>query len=151
MKILASVESALAGACALTLTHELIRRNVPGAPRMDRLGMEALAKILGGLGKRVPPRRTLFLLTMAGDVLANTLYYSSTGLGRPQGNALRGTMLGLAAGIGAVVLPKHMGLSNAPSNRTSATKIMTVGLYLVGGVVTSIVLNALEGRRDRLE
>lgn len=34
----------LAGVCALTLLHETARRKTKKAPRMDKLGMEALAK-----------------------------------------------------------------------------------------------------------
>jgi len=147
MKLIKSIESGFAGALALTLVHEGLKRTTHRAPRMDLLGMNALAKLLNKGRLPVPGTGKLFWLTMAGDVISNTLYYSLSGAGSRRGQALRGSMLGLAAGIGAVILPKHLGLSNAPSNRTTATKVFTVGLYFLGAVVTVAVLKSLDRRR----
>jgi hypothetical protein len=36
-----------------------------------------------------------------------------------------------------------MGLGSDPSNRTNSTRAMTVGLYLLGGVVAAAVGSAL--------
>lgn len=140
--------SGFAGAAALTVTHEVMRKTLPGAPRMDRLGMTALAKVMRSGDVPVPEQRSLFLLTMAGDLLANAAYYSLTGVGDKGSNLLKGSLLGLSAGIGGVVLPKYMGLPSWPSNRTTATKLLTVGIYLIGGVVAASVLNSLERRRN---
>ncbi len=137
MTTTSSLSSGVAGACALTLVHEVLQRSNPEAPRMDLLGMNALAKLLHKVDLPVPKRDKLYALTMAGDLVSNALYYSLAGIGAKNGVLLRGTILGLAAGIGAVVLPKHLGLNNAPSNRTSGTKIMTVGIYLFGGLIAA--------------
>jgi hypothetical protein len=147
MKISQSLQSGLAGAAALTLAHEVIRKTVPAAPRMDRLGMTALAKLLRGGGAEVPTQKSLFLATMAGDLLANAVYYSLTGVGEKGSHLLKGSILGLSAGLGAVVLPKHMGLPSWPSSRTTATKVLTVGIYFLGGIVAASVLNSLERRK----
>ncbi|MEJ7911724.1 MAG: hypothetical protein WKF70_01120, partial [Chitinophagaceae bacterium] len=140
-------ECGLAGAVVLTLVHEGLKRTTKLAPRMDLLGMNALAKLLNKGRFPVPGNGRLFWLTMAGDILSNTLYYSLSGAGSPRGRSLRGSMLGLAAGIGAVILPKHLGLPNAPSNRTTTTKVFTIGLYLLGAVVTVAVLKSLDKKR----
>jgi hypothetical protein len=149
MKVAPSIQSGLAGAAALTIAHELIRKTIPAAPRMDRLGMVALAKLLRSGGAGVPRAKNLFLATMAGDLLANTIYYSLTGVGEKGNHRLKGSILGLSAGIGAVVLPKHMGLPSWPSNRSTATKVLTVGIYFLGGIVAASVLNSLESRRRK--
>ncbi|WP_317172766.1 hypothetical protein [Hymenobacter sp. HDW8] len=82
---------------------------------------------------------------MAGDLLSNGLYYSLVGTGK---NAWqRGLVLGLAAGIGGVVLPGPMGLGEAPSNRTPQTKLMTVAWYLIGGLAAAGVARATRKRR----
>jgi hypothetical protein len=146
MKLLNSLGSGMAGAVALTLVHEGLRRSTPVAPRMDLLGMTALAKLLNKGRLPVPGNTKLFWLTMAGDVLSNTLYYSLSGVGAKKGRTLRGAVLGLAAGIGAVVLPKYIGLPNSPSDRTTTTKLLTTGLYFLGGVVTLLVLKKLDKR-----
>lgn len=46
---------------------------------------------------------------------------------------------GLAAGVGAVVLPKNIGLDDAPVVETTQKKMMTLGYYLFGAVVTKLI------------
>lgn len=128
----------MAGACVLTLTHETLRRYAPHAPRMDVLGMQAISKIMKKAGAQPPQDQAeLHNWAMAGDMIANTLYYSLAGTGK--GAWWRGTLLGASAGAGAIGLPGPLGLSEAPSNRTSQTRAMTVGLYLLGGIVAGAV------------
>ncbi|TGE20385.1 hypothetical protein E5K00_20510 [Hymenobacter aquaticus] len=127
--------SGLAGALVLTAIHETARRLTPDAPRMDVLGMRGLRKLLGKAHASQPDVPTLFTLTMAGDILSNGLYYSLVGRGRKAWR--RGALLGLAAGVGGVVLPGPMGLGEAPSNRTRQTQLMTVAWYLLGGLAAA--------------
>src|SRR6476620_4638402 len=54
MKATTILAGGLAGATAVTLLHESIRQVVPQAPRMDRLGMQAISKGLKKAGKKVP-------------------------------------------------------------------------------------------------
>ena len=142
MKPVPSLVAGLAGAVALTALHETVRHLRPhDAPRMDVLGMRALRKILGKAEAPQPDNDTLFNITMAGDVLGNGLYYSLVGSGR---HALRrGLLLGVAAGVGGVLLPGPMGLGEAPSNRTRQTQVMTVAWYTAGGLVAGLVARAL--------
>jgi hypothetical protein len=144
-KLLTAGAAGLAGAGAVTLIHETMRRLDPDAPRMDVLGMRAISKILRSAGTEPPAEDKLFGLTLAGDILSNSLYYSLTGSGK---NAwLRGTLLGLAAGVGGVVLPGPLGLGTAPSNRTTKTKVMTVTWYLLGGLAAAAVAKATKPKR----
>lgn len=138
MKIMRAIGSGLIGAVALTLLHEILRRVVPEAPRMDLLGMRALSKSMRKLDVEPPKGKELFNLTIAGDLASNALYYSLVGLiGKGKQAWLSGAVLGLAAGIGAVVLPSAMGLGSGPSRRTPATAILTILLYLQGGVAAA--------------
>ena len=133
MKLISSLAAGFAGAIVLTALHETVRRLRPkDAPRMDVLGMRGLRKMLGKVDVTQPDDHTLFDFTMAGDVLSNGLYYSLVGSGKHA--VSRGTVLGLAAGIGGVVLPGPMGLGKAPTNRTPQTQAMTVAWYTVGGL-----------------
>jgi hypothetical protein len=147
MKIVKALESGFVGACTLTLIHEVIRRKVPEAPRMDLLGMNALSKILRKFSARIPDKNHLFGWTLAGDIIGNTLYYSLAGAGSKKTSIAKGTMLGLTAGLGAVMLPKKMGLNDAPSNRTTQTKVMTVAWYVIGGIVSAAVYKMLENKK----
>jgi hypothetical protein len=149
MHAIKALEGGLAGAGALTLIHETVRRVVPTAPRMDLLGMQAIAKIVRSYGKNPPNEKNLFYITMAGDVVSNALYYSLAGAGNKENRIWKGALLGLAAGIGAVTLPKPMGLNPAHSNRTVTTQIMTVAWYTIGGVVSALVMKALEQKETK--
>jgi hypothetical protein len=121
MSLFHALASGLIGATTLTGIHESARRVVPEAPRMDVLGMRAIVKSLRQIDQAPPQGQALQQTALAGDMVANSLYYSLVGAGRPQGALLRGAVLGLAAGLGAVFLPGPLGLGEAPSKRTPAT------------------------------
>lgn len=135
--------SGLIGACVLTLIHESARQVIPKAPRMDILGMRAIAKSMRLLNQEPPPGEQLHNVTLMGDIISNALYYSMVGIGKPEKALLRGTVLGLAAGVGAVVLPEPLGLGNAPSARTLETKAMTVSWYTAGGIAAALAYRLL--------
>ena len=124
--------SGLAGALAVTAVHETVRRFYPNAPRMDILGMRAIAKGLRYAGQTPPNDDKLHTWSLVGDIVSNGLYYSLVGGKKAW---WRGSLLGTAAGIGGVLLPGPMGLGAAPSNRTRETQALTVGYYLLGGLV----------------
>ena len=137
----------LAGAVALTLVHETMRRFVPNAPRMDVLGMRSIEKLMTKADAEPPQDKDkLHTWALTGDVVSNSLYYSLAGTGS---NAWwRGAALGAAAGLGAVYLPGPLGLGEAPSNRTTQTQLMTVGYYLLGGLVAAALGYALGETED---
>jgi len=144
MSVIGATASGLIGACTLTLIHESARRIWPDAPRMDVLGMRAIAKFMRQFEmEKLPSNEQLHNLALVSDVVSNTLYYSLVGIGRPERALRRGTILGLAAGIGAVLLPEPLGLGKAPSARTPETKAMTVGWYLAGGLAAAVAYRVL--------
>jgi hypothetical protein len=148
MNATTALAGGLAGAATITLLHESIKRVVPAAPRMDRLGMQAISKSLKKAGKKVPREDALFTITMAGDLLSNALYYSAAGIGSEKNIWIRSTVFGLAAGLGAVLLPEPLGLNKKYSNKTVATQLMTVGLYVTGALVTTAVIKLLNKKKQ---
>ena len=142
MKLIHAVGAGLAGAVVLTITHQVLHRIFKDAPRMDLMGEEAVTKIADKTGTDLP-KKNLHNITMAGDIVANTLYYTLAAIGKSKSATVRGGVLGLLAGIGGVVLPKHLRLKNAYSNRTPATRLMTTAIYTLGGFVSGKVLKAL--------
>jgi hypothetical protein len=144
MKKLSAIEGGATGALALTLIHETVRKLDPKAPRMDLLGMNAISKLLKSVGQDSPEKHKLFVWAMIGDLISNSLYYSLAGLGSKKNVFQRGILLGLGAGLGAVLLPKPLQLDEAPTNRTTKTKAITIGLYLIGGLVAAAIIKHLE-------
>jgi len=141
-----AIGSGLAGAVAVNVLHEIVRHLRPtDAPRMDVLGERGLRKLLGMADAPQPDEQSAYYLTLSGDLLSNTLYYSLVGRGK--GAWWRGAVLGAAAGVGGVVLPGPLGLGEAPSNRTPQTKAMTVAWYLAGGLVAAGVSRWWSQRR----
>lgn len=137
-----ALRSGLAGAATLTAVHETARRRMRNAPRMDVIGMRALGRTMERVGLRRPPRRRLFLETLAGDLASNAAWYSLVGLGRPDHVWRRGLLLGLAAGVGAVVLPPLLGLGESPGTRTPKTQALTVAWYVAGGLAAAAAARA---------
>ncbi len=140
--VLQALSSGLAGAVAVTLVHETARRFTPNAPRMDVLGMRAIAKGMFKINEQPPEGEELFRWSIVGDLVSNTLYYSLAGTG--QQPWFKGVLLGSLAGLGGVVLPGPLGLGTAPSGRTPQTKVMTVAWYLLGGLVTAAVAQVIQ-------
>src|ERR1051326_4795967 len=102
--MLKALGSGLVGACALTLIHETARRFIDDAPRMDVVGMRAIAKTMRAA--RVEPPVPLHEAALAGEIVSNSLYYSLVGAGGARDAIRNGALLGLAAGLGAVFLPE---------------------------------------------
>lgn len=152
MKAAAALAGGLAGTLTVASVHEALRRVTPDAPRMDLLNVALIQKVLQSLGKAGPGEEQLQRWAVGGELFCDTAYYSVAGMGGKKGVWLRGALLGLVAGVTAVVLPKPLGLAEEPSNKTANTKLMTVGLYVMGGLaasaITSLVSAAQSSRND---
>ena len=151
-----AVSGGIAGALVLTGLHEAARRAVPHAPRMDVIGERALRRSFKAWDRRPPRGRHLFRATLAADLLSNTLYYSLVGAGSRSRRLRRGLLIGLAAGIGAVLLPPHLGLGHPPGEKAPLTPLLTIAWYTAGGVTAALVSQLLDdwdaaGRRSRDE
>jgi hypothetical protein len=144
MKLGATMLGGLTGACTLTVAHEVLRRTVTHPPRMDILGERGLTKVLKATGLTPPRGQALFEATLAGDVLSNAATYAL--IGTAKGAPLRGTLLGVALGVGAVTLPGPLGLGKPPGRQWPKTDLLTVGLYALGGLVAGLVIQAAADR-----
>ncbi len=143
MKTFQNLLGGLAGALALNLLHETVKRLDHDAPRIDLVGEEALSKTIEATGGEAPTGNKLFGLTLAADVTANAGFYSLIGQGKDENILTRGAVFGLVAGIGALALTEPMGLDDAPITKTTRTKVLTVAWYLAGGLVTALTIRAI--------
>ena len=128
----------LAGAAAVTAVNESVRQFVPQAPHLQLLGIQAVRKMFIKSEEPVPDQDTQYGIAMSGELMANASYYSLAGT-----STTRGVLLGLAAGLGGIFLPEKMGLSEAPTSRSLTTEIMTVGYYVLGGIVAAKTAKSL--------
>jgi hypothetical protein len=147
MKLINALIGGFSGAIALNMLHETVKRYYDKAPRIDILGEEAIEKSMEVIGVNPPQGRDLYLATLAGDVISNGFYYSAIGLGSTKNIWVKGAVAGLAAGVGAIKLPKPMGLDDLPVTYTNETKVLTVSWYLFGGLVAAAVISQLEKKR----
>ena len=108
-KSLSSIIGGLAGAAALNLVHQAVKAFDHEAPRVDLVGEEALSKGLEKIKIDPPTGNALFTVTMAADLISNAAYFSLTGLAKKKHLIAVGAATGLAAGVGALALPKYMG------------------------------------------
>jgi hypothetical protein len=123
----------LAGACAVTAIHEIVRRTLPDAPRLDILGRRAVSRISGGRLDDGPQNQAIAL---AGDLVANSAYYGTAAAAAERGGPAVLVAAGLLAGLGAVLLPGPLGLGEASTNLTRRTQILTIAWYTAGAVCT---------------
>ncbi|MDQ2719409.1 MAG: hypothetical protein M3Z26_06550 [Bacteroidota bacterium] len=133
----------LVGALALNLIHETYRRFDDKAPRVDLVGEETLRNIIEATGNEAPTGNRLYASTLVGDVVSNALYFSLIGFGKKKNLITRGAIFGAAAGVGTVIFTKDLGLRDAPVNRFTRTKVLTVSWYLIGGLVTAASIKGL--------
>lgn len=136
--------SGVAGAVALTAVHQAALKLTDAAPRMDVLGVRALAR--GARAAGVEPDTSehggLYRAALAGDLLFNSAYYSLAT------TWTRGAALGLVAGVGALVLPQRLGLGDAPKSELLSNKVMTVAWYTLGGLAAAWAATCLARRRE---
>ncbi|WP_294299690.1 hypothetical protein [uncultured Chryseobacterium sp.] len=128
----------LGGAIALSLLHEVIRKNFDNVPEINKVGEEALNKALDKADVKITNQDQLYAATLAGDVIGNGMYYATT--------ATSGFNIasGLAMGLGALALPEKMGLDEKPVAENTQKKVMTVAYYLFGAIVTKFIYDKIK-------
>jgi len=136
--------SGVAGALVLTGLHEAARRLLPHAPRMDVIGERALSRSLHALGRRSPRGGRLFAATLAGELFSNSLYYSMVGAASRSRTVQAGLLIGLAAGVGAVLLPPLIGLGKSPGSKAPLTPLLTVAWYTAGGLAAAAAARLMD-------
>jgi len=136
-----------AGGATITALNEGARRVWSRAPRIQRLGQRAVGRLARQAGRR-PGKRERFALALAGELVSDGAYFALAGLARRRSLAA-GAALGLAAGLGALVLPGPLGLGTRPTRRTRETAWATVAWYVAAGMAAGAAARAVAGRTRR--
>ena len=146
MKIITNLIGGIAGAIALNIVHEVVKRLDHDAPRIDLVGEEAVSLAMEAAYQEPLTGDGLFTAALAGDLISNALYFSLIGNGKRTNLLVRGAGYGLGAGLGALSLTEPLGLSDAPITKTTKTQVLTVTWYVLGGLVTAFTIQALNRR-----
>lgn len=144
-----SFGSGLVGTVTVAGLHQVSRHLLRDAPRMDVWGERVIVETFRRIG-RPPPQNTRMLSWMLGNIGSDTLLYAAVGLGNPKRPVLRGGLIGAAMGVGALVLPKLLGITDRDVARTTRTRVLTVGMYLIAGLAAGAaqhLARALEGEQ----
>ncbi|UOE36990.1 hypothetical protein [Chryseobacterium oryzae] len=127
----------LGGAIALNLLHETIRKNFNDVPHINELGEEALQKVAEANDIQLSDPDTIYAATLTGDIVSNAMYYAGTATNHE-------FISGVAAGVGAILLPEKLGLDSTPVAENTKKKIMTIGYYTFGAIVTKLIYNKIK-------
>lgn len=125
------------GAIALNVLHETIRTNCTNVPAVNEVGEEALDKVLSHNDINLNEKQ-LYGATLAADVVSNGLYYAALATNKA------GILSGVLGGLGAVELPKYLGLDDAPVASTKRKRVMTIAYYTIGAAVTGLIYSKLK-------
>lgn len=126
-----------AGAIALNILHETVRKNFTNVPHINELGEEALLKLTDNTPINITGEKSLYAATLFGDIVSNGLYYATTATNH-------NITSGLLAGVGAIALPKKMGLNDTPVAENNQKKAMTIGYYVFGALVTKFIYDKIK-------
>ncbi|RYY61339.1 MAG: hypothetical protein EOO05_06770 [Chitinophagaceae bacterium] len=143
MKLIHNLLGGLAGAVALNILHETMKKLQPDAPHIDEVGEEATAKAIEWTGHDAPEGNTLTGVTLAADLASNAFFYSMIGQGKESNLVPRGAVYGLAVGLGTLGIASSGPVDDTPITKTTATKMMTVAWYVFGGVVAGWMIGGL--------
>ena len=135
--MLKKIIAGFGGAIALNIVHEMIRKNFKNVPHINEVGEEALLKMTESTDMQITDKDNLYAFTLGGDIISNGLYYSVTATNH-------NIVSGLAAGVGAVFLPKPFGLNEKPVAGTEKKKVMTVAYYVFGALVTKLIYDKIK-------
>jgi hypothetical protein len=138
--LLRAIAAGASGAGTLTALHQAGRARLRHPPRMDVYGKRVLKR--AGVRAR---GEALEREALAGDLLANGVFYALVAAARPRLAPWGGLGLGLAAGLGALLLPQRLGLGRRPARARRSTALLTVAWYAAGGLAAGLVARALAG------
>lgn len=138
--------SGAVGAGVLTAIHQTAQKYRDDAPRMDVVGMDMMSRTIAEAGGAPPSRAQLFNMTLAGEMLANSLYYSGIPAETSRKTWTRAVGMGLTAGFGALTLPRYVVGVDAPHSSSLANNAMTVAWYLAGALAAAACAETLRRR-----
>jgi hypothetical protein len=143
------IGSGLVGAASVAALNYVAGRFLPGAPRLDILGLQLATTAFKKFGIEPPSGLPARALALVGSLASNSMFYGLVGLGGPRTAWLRGGALGLAMGLGVLALPPAFGIGKREIGRTPTAKAGTLIWYILGGILAALTF-AASHEKERL-
>ena len=133
----------------LSLVQKIVRLFDPSTPLFEEVGKKRMGLLAAKADLDVPDHEMHDMLHNASETITNKIVGF---MGNPDSEnlVLRGAALGLTAGIGVVLLHDHQEHHLLSAKEKTNKKLMTVGLYVVGGILASIITQKLQ-KREHLD
>ena len=147
MNFLKSLMAGFAGAVALNILHETMRKLDNEAPRLDLLGEQVVKKSAEALNIDAPTGNKLYGVTIAGDILTNATYFAAIGMGGKKFMMLRAIGAGVSAGVAALKAPEPLELNENYVGNSDKRKLLTVAYYVFGALVTAGVVKFMTKKK----
>ena len=137
------IGSGLVGATSVAALNYVASQFLPGAPRLDVLGLQLVSlHPFKKLGIQPPCGLTAKALALLGSLASNSTFYGLVGLGGPKTAWLRGGALCPTVGLAVLTLPPAFGIGKRETGRTPTTKTGTLIWYILGGVIAALTFAA---------
>lgn len=137
-KLTSSIIGGIAGAVALTVISELIKKIDKATPNADLEKQEAPETAAIELADN----NVLFVNAMAVDVICNTFYYSIIGSAKRKQLPLIGLAVGLAAGVSNITVTEPLIVNDVCQPRADKANLLKVACYTVSGLIAGSVMKA---------
>ena len=147
MNFVKSLMAGFAGAAALNILHETMRKLDNEAPRLDLLGEQVVKKSAEALNIDAPTGNKLYGVTMAGDILTNATYFAAIGMGGKKYMLLRAIGAGVSAGVVALKAPESLELNENYVGNSDKRKLLTVAYYVFGALITAGVVKFMSKKK----
>ncbi|HET7897732.1 MAG TPA: hypothetical protein VFL47_08680 [Flavisolibacter sp.] len=156
MKLASAIEGGLAGATTLSLLGETLRK-IDDHSSADLFKGNNLVKTFKKAKTKKAAKARKLWIQLAGELLGSTAFLGFSSLGKKKNAALRGALLGTAAGLGSVMLDGHDHPHSLDDNRHTLlkkpadpvlAKAVEVALFTVGGLIAGKMVQAT-GRKKK--
>jgi hypothetical protein len=143
------IGAGLVGAASVAALNYVAGRFLPGAPRLDVLGLQLATTAFKKLGIQPPSGLPASAIALIGSLASNSMFYGLVGLGAPRTAWIRGGALGLAMGLGVLTLPPAFGIGKREVSRTPTAKAGTLIWYVLGGILAALTFAASQKNERR--
>ena len=139
-----SVLDDLATQSPLTILHKIVRMFNSNAPHFNELGHNTIMKLADKADLNVPNNDVTELLERVSEKATSAIsgLFGDTG----ESAILQGAALGLSVGVGTILLQSKEEYFTSEDQSGAKKKLLTVGLYVAGGILASIIVKQLEKR-----
>jgi hypothetical protein len=161
MKLENAIEGGLTGATTISLLGETLRKIDGNSSHHNVFDGKGLKKRFKKVKSKKSGKSTKEFIQLAGDLLGSTSFLGLSSLGKKKNAALRGALLGAAAGLGAVLLSdndereeKEDGHKAYASSKlaedTLLTKATHVALFTAAGFVAGkLIQGATKNKKKK--